>query len=65
MADDLAQGRRTEIDALCGAVVRLGREHGVATPLNERLTSLVGHWPPPGEWPSAEALSRALAGAAP
>lgn len=61
MADDLAQGRPTEIDALCGAVVRLGRAHGVPTPLNARLMALVGHWPPPGEWPSAAALSRTLA----
>jgi len=60
MADDLAQGRRTEIDALCGAVVRLGRAHSVPTPLNARLIDLVGHWPAPDEWPSAEALSRAL-----
>ncbi|MBQ0929939.1 2-dehydropantoate 2-reductase [Ideonella alba] len=60
MADDLAQGRRTEIDDLCGAVVRLGREHGVPTPLNERMLSLVGTWPPPGEWPSADGLRQAL-----
>lgn len=45
MADDLAQARPTEIDALCGEVVRLAREHGVATPVNERIGELVRAWP--------------------
>lgn len=31
---DLTQGRRLELDALNGAVVRMGRESGIATPLN-------------------------------
>ena len=34
MADDLALGRPTEVDALCGAVVRLARAHGLGAPLN-------------------------------
>jgi 2-dehydropantoate 2-reductase len=33
MAQDLARGRRTEADAIVGAVVREGREAGVATPV--------------------------------
>jgi 2-dehydropantoate 2-reductase len=37
MADDLALGRPPEIDALCGAVVRLGARHGVPTPRNAAL----------------------------
>jgi 2-dehydropantoate 2-reductase len=37
MLQDLDRGARTEIDALCGAVVREGRRLGVATPVNERL----------------------------
>jgi 2-dehydropantoate 2-reductase len=41
MADDLAQGRPTEIDALCGAVVRLARSTGGAAPLNERMVALL------------------------
>lgn len=32
--NDLAAGRRLELDALCGAVVRMGREAGVPTPLS-------------------------------
>ncbi|HEX9006454.1 MAG TPA: 2-dehydropantoate 2-reductase [Bacteroidota bacterium] len=32
---DLANNRRLEIDALSGAVVRLGRRHGVPTPVHE------------------------------
>lgn len=34
MCHDVESGRRLEIDALCGSVARLGRVHGVATPLN-------------------------------
>ena len=37
MADDLARGRPTEIDALCGAVVRLARQHGLQAPHNQAL----------------------------
>ena len=35
MARDVAAGRRSEYDALCGAVVRAGRETGVPTPVHE------------------------------
>jgi 2-dehydropantoate 2-reductase len=45
MADDLARGRATEIDALCGEVVRLARRHGTAAPANERISELVRAWP--------------------
>ena len=37
MLQDLDRGGRTEIDALCGAVVREGRRLGLPTPVNERL----------------------------
>lgn len=37
MANDLAAGRRLEAPWLCGAVVRLGRELGVPTPVNETI----------------------------
>ena len=37
MWDDLEAGRVTEIDALCGAVVRLAAEHGMAAPLNAKM----------------------------
>lgn len=45
MADDLAQGRTTEIDALCGEVVRLARACGRGAPLNLRMQGLVRDWP--------------------
>lgn len=51
MAQDLARGRLTEIDSINGYVARLGRMHGVATPVNRALAALVGlleHAPPPG-----------------
>ncbi|MEE9275088.1 MAG: 2-dehydropantoate 2-reductase [bacterium] len=37
LAHDLEAGRRLEIDALCGALSRLGREAGVPTPCNDFL----------------------------
>jgi len=38
---DLRAGRRTEIDALNGAVVRLAAAHGVETPVNRALCEIV------------------------
>ncbi|PZN09576.1 MAG: 2-dehydropantoate 2-reductase [Bacillota bacterium] len=38
---DLAAGRPVEIDALCGAVVRYGRRHGVDTPCQQAVMALV------------------------
>ena len=37
MCHDLEAGRRLEIDSLCGYVSRMGRVHGVATPLNDYI----------------------------
>lgn len=45
MADDLALGRATEIDALCGEVVRLAHQLGRRAPLNQRMCELVRAWP--------------------
>ena len=36
-----SRGRRTEIDFINGAIPRVGREVGVATPLNDTVTALV------------------------
>jgi 2-dehydropantoate 2-reductase len=41
MQEDIEQGRRTEIDALNGAVWRMGTESGVDTPVNELLTRMI------------------------
>lgn len=41
MFQDVARGVPTEIEAICGAVARIGREHGVSTPVNIRLCRLV------------------------
>ncbi len=40
-AQDLARGKRTEIDALNGYIVRRGAELGVPTPVNQTLYALV------------------------
>lgn len=41
MLQDVAAGRRTEVDAICGAVAREGERRGVAAPLNRAMTVLV------------------------
>lgn len=41
MWDDLAAGRATEVDVIQGEIVGLGRQHGVATPVNARLAQHV------------------------
>lgn len=41
MADDLRRGRPTEIDDLCGAIVRLGQTLGVPAPANQRTIELI------------------------
>ena len=40
-AQDLARGKRTEIDYLNGLIVRRGEAHGIVTPANRVLWSLV------------------------
>ena len=40
-AQDIARGKRTEIDSLNGYVVRRGAALGVATPVNASLHALV------------------------
>ena len=58
MADDLAQGRATEIDALCGEVVRLAARVGVQAPLNARMVALVQAWPQRSRpWSASELLA--------
>lgn len=41
MLQDVRRGAPTEIDAICGAVVRAGRETGVPTPVNETMWKLI------------------------
>lgn len=41
MCQDVMRGRRTEIGFLNGKVCELGRRHGVATPVNDVITSLI------------------------
>ena len=60
MADDLALGRRTEIDALCGEVVRLARSNGARAPLSAKMVQLVEAWPEKPHPLSAPELLAAL-----
>ena len=38
---DIQAGKKTEIDALNGAVIRLGQEHGIAVPCNAMLYNMI------------------------
>jgi 2-dehydropantoate 2-reductase len=40
-AQDLARGKRTEIDFLNGYIVQLGKKYGVSVPYNESITAIV------------------------
>jgi 2-dehydropantoate 2-reductase len=58
MADDLALGRPTEIDAFCGEVVRLAQTHGGAAPRNAKMVELLQAWPERAQrWSPQELLS--------
>ncbi len=41
MLQDIEAGRKTEVEAFAGKVVDLGKKHGVPTPVNETLFSIV------------------------
>jgi len=60
MADDLAQGRTTEIAALCGEVVRLAETHGQGAALNARMVALVSAWPQRPQAMSSHEMRAAL-----
>ncbi len=54
MRQDARRGADTEIEAICGAVVRVGRELAVPTPINQALLTWVkkleaGQWRPPAD----------------
>jgi 2-dehydropantoate 2-reductase len=41
MCQDVQHGRPTEIEAICGPIVRQGRRLGIPTPVNQRLLALL------------------------
>lgn len=41
MLQDVEAGRKTEIDYLNGAIVRMGKSHGIATPYNDTVAGLI------------------------
>jgi len=44
MGQDVDAKRQTEIGTINGAVVRLGKELGIETPINFALTALITTW---------------------
>jgi 2-dehydropantoate 2-reductase len=63
MYDDRAAGRPTEIDAFCGAVVRLCERHGLEARVNQRMVELIEGIDAGTFW-SGQRLRRWLAAAA-
>ncbi len=41
MLVDVLNKRKTEIDFINGAIVRLGKKHGIPTPVNKTLTAAI------------------------
>lgn len=41
MLQDIERGRKTEIDSINGRIVKIGNNHGVGTPINSTLVSLI------------------------
>jgi 2-dehydropantoate 2-reductase len=41
MLQDIEAGRKTEVDVFGGAVVRLGKAHGVPTPVNQAVVQII------------------------
>jgi len=60
MWDDVQRGRLTEVDDLCGAVVRLATKHGRAAPANAKMCELVAKLKKGDQW-TGRALRQALA----
>ncbi|GAB4264906.1 MAG: 2-dehydropantoate 2-reductase [Candidatus Promineifilaceae bacterium] len=52
MRQDVARGGSTEIEAICGAVVKYGRLHRIPTPVNARLYAWVRQLEQTGKRPS-------------
>ena len=50
MAQDVARGAPTEIDSICGAIVRFGRELHISTPVNQALLQLIRIQIDQGNW---------------
>lgn len=60
MADDLALGRRTEVDALSGELVRLAQAHGTSAPRNAKMVELLDVWPQAPRSLTPAGMARAL-----
>jgi len=41
MLQDLERHKRTEVDYMNGAIVRLGKVHGIKTPVNEAIVNTI------------------------
>ncbi len=53
MAQDITRGMPTEIDSISGAIVKIARNKGVETPINQALFTLIKSQIKTGEWRSS------------
>jgi 2-dehydropantoate 2-reductase len=44
LAKDFSEGRTVELEGITGTLVRLGRENGVPTPVNDALYAILKPW---------------------
>ena len=44
LGKDFLEGRPVELDGLTGAAIRMGREYGVPTPINDTLYGILKPW---------------------
>ncbi len=59
MWDDVQRGRVTEVDDLCGAVVRLAAKHGKTAPVNAKMCELISALKKGDQW-TGKALRQTL-----
>lgn len=59
MWDDIQAGKTTEVNDLCGAVVRLSQKHGLTAPVNTKMLALIAALKKGDQW-SGRALRTAL-----
>ena len=62
MADDVAAGRPTEIDDLCGAVVSLAEAHGRTAPANAAMAVLISRHRPGERFTGAQLMGLVASG---
>ncbi len=56
MLQDVSRGGRTEIESICGEIVKRGKKHGMATPINQKWLGLIQKVEQSGEGTAGESV---------